>query len=74
MPRTQVQYEKIRNEKRQLIKQTALSLFAENGYETTSISEIAKKAGISKGLMYNYFTSKEELLQIIWDDLVREFT
>ncbi|MDR1653742.1 MAG: TetR/AcrR family transcriptional regulator, partial [Prevotellaceae bacterium] len=74
MPRTKEQYEKIRNEKRQLIKQTALSLFADKGYDATSISEIAKKAGISKGLMYNYFTSKEELLQIIWDDLVREFT
>ncbi|MFC2151278.1 TetR/AcrR family transcriptional regulator [Bacteroidota bacterium] len=45
--------------------QVALELFANEGYHTTSISEIAKKAGISKGLMYNYFESKEELLKAI---------
>lgn len=43
----------------------ALSLFAGNGYHNTTISQISKQAGISKGLMYNYFTSKEELLSEI---------
>ena len=64
-PRTEQQFEEIRAEKALLIKQTALELFAENGYNTTSISQIAKKAGISKGLMYNYFKSKEDLLTSI---------
>jgi AcrR family transcriptional regulator len=73
MPRTKEQYEQIRDKKRTLIKETALELFAENGYDATSISEIAKKAEISKGLMYNYFSSKEELLQIICNDLSEEF-
>jgi AcrR family transcriptional regulator len=73
MPRTKEQYEKIRQEKRQLIKETALSLFAANGYEATSISDIARSAGISKGLMYNYFTSKEELLETIWNELIVVF-
>lgn len=72
MPRTKEQCEQIRDEKRALIKETALKLFAENGYDATSISEIAKKAKISKGLMYNYFSSKEDLLKIIWDDLITE--
>ena len=41
----------------------ALELFAIDGYHNTSISKIAKHAGISKGLMYNYFDSKEDLLK-----------
>ncbi|MBN2611797.1 MAG: TetR/AcrR family transcriptional regulator [Bacteroidales bacterium] len=64
-PRTEEQYEEIRHEKRVLIMNTALELFAMHGYENTTISQIAKKAGISKGLLYNYFESKEYLLEAI---------
>ncbi|MGE5393823.1 MAG: TetR/AcrR family transcriptional regulator [Candidatus Saccharibacteria bacterium] len=64
-PRTSTQYEVIRQEKRNLILDTALELFAQNGYHGTSISHISKKAGISKGLVYNYFESKEEILKSI---------
>ncbi len=64
-PRSEEQYKEIRIEKVELIKETALELFAEGGYSTTSISNIAKKARISKGLMYNYFDSKEDLLKQI---------
>ncbi len=62
MPRTPQQLEKIRQERRQRIMETALEVFAEHGYEASSISMIASKAGVSKGLMYNYFQSKEDLL------------
>ncbi len=61
-PRSEEQYEAIRQEKKELIMNSALQLFAEKGYENSSISNIAKAASISKGLMYNYFESKEELL------------
>jgi AcrR family transcriptional regulator len=61
-PRSKLQFEEIRNEKKQLILSTTLKLFANNGYYSTSISKIAKEAKISKGLMYNYFESKESLL------------
>ena len=64
-PRTEIQYDAIRQEKISLIMQTALELFANFGYEATSISQIARKADISKGLLYNYFESKEDLLQAI---------
>ncbi len=47
--------------------ETAMELLANEGYYPTSISKIAKKAGISKGLMYNYFTSKEQLVHEIID-------
>jgi len=65
MPRTEEQFEEIREQKISLIMQTALELFAHEGYYPTSISRIAERAGISKGLMYNYFESKEELILAI---------
>ncbi|HOP04601.1 MAG TPA: TetR/AcrR family transcriptional regulator [Tenuifilaceae bacterium] len=64
-PRTPDQFHEIRETTKQKIVDAALELFAEAGFHTTSISQIASKAGISKGLMYNYFESKEELLKEI---------
>nr|WP_321357379.1 TetR/AcrR family transcriptional regulator [uncultured Draconibacterium sp.] len=62
MPRSPEQFDDIRKQKKHLIMETALGLFAENGYHATSISQIAAKAKISKGLTYNYFKSKKEIL------------
>src|SRR4030066_37004 len=64
-PRTEEQFEEIREEKRNLIMETGLALFATEGYHNVSVSDIAREANISKGLIYNYFKSKEELLQSI---------
>jgi len=64
-PKSAKQFNDIRKQKKDLILETALGLFAENGFHATSISQIAKKAGISKGLTYNYFESKKELLDEI---------
>ncbi len=50
-----------RDEKRLAIALTALGLFAEHGFEATSISAIADAAGVGKGTIYEYFSSKEEL-------------
>jgi len=61
-PRTPKQFKEIREEKRTLIMDVALEHFAREGYYNTPISHIARHAGISKGLMYNYFKSKEDLL------------
>jgi AcrR family transcriptional regulator len=47
---------------RQRIKEAALSLLAEQGYETTTIEQIAKLAGVAKGTFFNYFASKDELI------------
>ena len=67
-PRTPQQLEQIRKERKAAIMEMALATFAERGYENSSISIIAKKAGVSKGLMYNYFESKEDLLISIMMD------
>ena len=40
----------------------AITLFGERGYESTSISTLAKTAGIGKGTIYSYFSSKNEIL------------
>lgn len=62
MPRTKEQFEKMRQGSKQKILDAALEIFAKNGYHNSSVSSIAEKAGIAKGLMYNYFKSKEEVL------------
>lgn len=67
-PRTKQQFNEIRKTSREKILSVALELFAKKGYHATSISQIAKQANISKGLMYNYFASKEKLL----DEIIQE--
>ncbi|MEJ2103763.1 MAG: TetR/AcrR family transcriptional regulator, partial [Ignavibacteriaceae bacterium] len=64
-PRTKDKFEEIRQKSREKIENIALELFALNGYHATSISKIAKSAGISKGLLYNYYESKEQLLNAV---------
>ena len=67
-PRTEEQYKVIREEKKAQIREASLELFATEGYHGTSISKIARKAGISKGLLYNYFDSKEDVIRNILED------
>lgn len=70
-PRTKEQFEEIREEKKELIAEAALRLFSEKGYHSATISEIAQQANISKGLIYNYFESKEQILVHILDEFVK---
>lgn len=67
VPRTRDQFEQLREASRDRILESALRLFAEHGYERTSIRMIAREAGISQGLTYNYFASKEALLRAIFE-------
>ncbi|MFY0675414.1 MAG: TetR/AcrR family transcriptional regulator [Bacteroidia bacterium] len=70
-PKSSSQFEEIRERSKEKIIEAALKLFAEESYHATSIAKIAKKAGVSKGLMYNYFHSKEDLLNAILDDAMK---
>ena len=45
--------------------EAALTLFVEKGFATTRSEEVAKAAGVSKGTLYLYFPSKEELLKAV---------
>nr|WP_225447476.1 TetR/AcrR family transcriptional regulator [Streptacidiphilus sp. PB12-B1b] len=48
----------------------ASRLFAERGFALTSVQEIVEHAGVTKGAMYHYFTSKDDLLQQIYTRLL----
>jgi AcrR family transcriptional regulator len=71
-PRSTIENEKIRSQSIAKILDAAYRLMSQKGYESTSISQIAKEAGISKGLMYNYFNSKEELLKELINNTMEE--
>ena len=47
------------------ILETALGLFAQSGYLGTSMSDIARQLGITKGALYKHYTSKQEILDSI---------
>jgi TetR/AcrR family transcriptional regulator, repressor of fatR-cypB operon len=53
-------------DKREAILQTALALFATNGFQHTPMSLIVKHSGASAGIIYHYFTSKDELMQALY--------
>src|SRR5918999_1839609 len=55
-----------------LILDTALEMFRERGYEETTMRAIAKKAGVSLGNAYYYFSSKEYLIQAFYQRLHEE--
>ena len=50
----------------------SLALFAERGYEQTSIEEIARAAGVAVGGFYQHFTSKRQILLVLMDRLLQE--
>ena len=64
-------------EKRRLILDAAVRVFARAGYHTSRVSDIAEEAGIAHGLLYHYFSSKEEVLATIfrenWRELLEAF-
>jgi len=68
-PRSKAQFEELREASMKKIFDASLELFGTKGFEATSIAQIAKLAGISKGLIYNYFDSKEDLLKAMIDNL-----
>jgi AcrR family transcriptional regulator len=50
----------------------ALQLFAEQGYEKTSLREIAERLGVTKAALYYYFKSKEDIVRSLVEDYVAE--
>ena len=66
----------VREERRAAILLAARREFCEKGLDAASMAEIARRAGIGKSTIYEYFTSKDELLQQacsqVWDSVLRE--
>lgn len=65
------------SEKRRLILDAAVRVFATKGYHTSRVADIAEEAGIAHGLLYHYFASKEEVLETVfrenWGHLLEAF-
>jgi TetR/AcrR family fatty acid metabolism transcriptional regulator len=59
-------------DKRRLILDAAVRVFARKGYHTCRVGDIAEEAGVAHGLLYHYFRSKEELLETIFRETWRD--
>ncbi|MDD1730134.1 MAG: TetR/AcrR family transcriptional regulator [Methanospirillum sp.] len=70
MPKVVPQY---KEDAKQRIILAAMEVMTEKGYEETTIDEIAKKMGATKGAVYCYFRSKKELIQEVLMTMEREF-
>ncbi|GHB00628.1 MULTISPECIES: TetR/AcrR family transcriptional regulator [Streptomyces] len=60
-----------RGNTRQRIQDVALDLFAEQGYEKTSLREIAEQLQVTKAALYYHFKTKEDILNSVFEDLNR---
>ena len=59
-------------ERRQAIIEVAREAFTAQGFENTSMAEIASRVGGSKATLYNYFSSKEELFAAVIDEFGKQ--
>lgn len=62
-----------RERRRRRILDAAAERFAAHGFAKSSVDEIAGAAGVSKGLVYDHFPSKEDLLDAVWEGLVERW-
>ncbi|OAH10606.1 TetR/AcrR family transcriptional regulator [Streptomyces jeddahensis] len=60
-----------RGNTRQRIQDVALELFSAQGYEKTSLREIAERLEVTKAALYYHFKTKEDILISLFEDLVR---
>lgn len=59
-------------EKQQRIINAAYKVFSENNYKKAPISEIADEGGVSKALLFHYFTNKLELYMFLWNSSIEQ--
>jgi TetR/AcrR family transcriptional regulator, fatty acid metabolism regulator protein len=64
--------------KRRLILDAAVRVFARKGYHSCRVGDITAEAGVAHGLLYHYFSSKEQVLETVlrdtWTDVLDAFT
>jgi TetR/AcrR family transcriptional regulator, fatty acid metabolism regulator protein len=67
----------VQQDKRKRILDAAIRVFAEHGYHGARVGDIAEDAGVAHGLLYHYFSSKDEVLRTIfvenWGELIGRF-
>ena len=55
-------------DKRRLLLDAAVRVFARKGFHASRVSDIAEEAGVAHGLLYHYFDSKDEVLEAVFDE------
>jgi AcrR family transcriptional regulator len=65
--------EQTKVQNRQAILDAAREVFGELGYETATVRDIIRRAGLAAGTFYNYYRSKEEVFAALSDDGARRF-
>lgn len=73
MYRTTEETQKRKDEKRQLILDTAARVFSSKGYHNTTVKDIVREAAVSVGSFYFYFHSKDELFLELYRSIVKQF-
>ena len=59
------------NKTKRKIFETSMRLFAEKGYDATSIEDITETVGVAKGTLYYHFTSKEEISDFLIEEGIK---
>ena len=59
------------NKTKRKIFETSMQLFAEKGYDATSVEEITATVGVAKGTLYYHFSSKEEIFKFLVEEGVK---
>lgn len=67
---TKPRYQRRKQDRPDEIAAAAFEAFAEKGFTATRVEDVAKRAGVSKGLMYLYFKTKEELFKAVVKNVV----
>ena len=60
--------------KREQLLETATRLFVENGFHATPTSAISKEAGVSAGILFHYFKTKDHLIESLYVEIKKEYT
>ncbi|GAA2586377.1 TetR/AcrR family transcriptional regulator [Winogradskya consettensis] len=63
---------RLNTDTREEVKAVALELFSDNGFEQTSLREIAERLGITKAALYYHFASKKDLLNALLEPLLKD--
>ncbi len=74
MPRIAEENQRIREEQRERIMDAAMRVFAHKGLTGTKMADIAAEAGVSYGLAYHYFGSKEKIFSVLVERAMRGTT
>jgi AcrR family transcriptional regulator len=74
MPRTKEVFQQIRDTSKQNILDKAAEVFVKNGLANTKVSDLVKAAGVSQGLLYWYFTDKDDVFIALLEQAVNGIT